>query len=521
MSAEAQDSQPWWSRRALGRRSCSVAGALLLLALAAPAGAQVGAAPQTPAAPEEPPQSAPDPVALALERAQAPGARRCRPFGRLEVEEAVLVACGRAGLWVLRPQADGAFTVVSTHDLDGAEVVGVFRRSGEIWVELKELSARPLPASAVGAVPAVAPAFPAAAGPDLAPGQGTPPPNLPVYLEDQSAPPADEASPQRAGGEGPPRRLWGAVRRAAANTVVVELGARDGATQGSRIEIIVRDEEQVEEGRVLASYRTLAVGEVVGLAHDWSTVRLGLNEAPEIPAGARGRLVKKRLTRSQVAPPRAGDYWRYSASLRPFLPLGELGIGALLHLSAGFHFDHPWMVQAQLVPAAIGTGKQGAVFANASLIAAGYDGELFGVGLGLGFESVNEPSTLDDPGWGLLVAQLGRLGALDGLHLAMRSDLVLFHQEFEFAGMEGSLQIPLSSGSWLVLAGGGGVAGYGYGEGAIRVLLEGNGGPGSVFIGGGVGGTAVFTRVPGSFMGDFSERVYGGPMLGVSAEYRQ
>jgi hypothetical protein len=125
------------------------------------------------------------------------------------------------------------------------------------------------------------------------------------------------------------------------------------------------------------------------------------------------------------------------------------------------------------------------------------------------------------PGSGLSVAQLIRLGAQDGLNISARTSIVLFHSQFDFGGMVGSMQIPVGRGYWLLLGGGGGNVGYGYGEFGLRALLRGNGQSGSRFLTVTAGGAAVFrtgecvTFDPCGF-----PVTYGGPMAGLGYEMR-
>jgi hypothetical protein len=79
----------------------------------------------------------------------------------------------------------------------------------------------------------------------------------------------------------------------------------------------------------------------------------------------------------------------------------------------------------------------------------------------------------------------------------------------------------VTRGYWLLLNGGGGNIGYGFGELGLRVLLSGNGLAGSKFLTVTAGGAAVFqsgTCPEFSFCTESS--VYGGPMAGVGGEWR-
>jgi hypothetical protein len=122
----------------------------------------------------------------------------------------------------------------------------------------------------------------------------------------------------------------------------------------------------------------------------------------------------------------------------------------------------------------------------------------------------------------LTVVQLIRLGAQDGLNLTARTSVVLFHSEFGFGGMVASLQIPVNSGYWLTLAGGGGDLGYGFGEVGLRTLLDGNGGAGSKFLYVSAGGGGVFESSSKCAFDFCSSGTmgYGGPMAGIGGEWR-
>jgi hypothetical protein len=197
-------------------------------------------------------------------------------------------------------------------------------------------------------------------------------------------------------------------------------------------------------------------------------------------------------------------------------------------MRAPFHF------QAALAPFGFATARAGATVPFAALLSAAYDAHLFEVGLGLGAQSVNDPSFGLDHGSGTAVAQLLRLGARDGLHLDVQSLVTLFHSNFRFSSLRVRAQLPLGARTWLQAAGGGGTLGSAFGELGLRVLGWGNGHAGSLFVNMSVGWAAVFrgcnalssattltnegTSVSGSACREID---YQGPMLGVGAELRR
>jgi hypothetical protein len=216
---------------------------------------------------------------------------------------------------------------------------------------------------------------------------------------------------------------------------------------------------------------------------------------------------------------------------RPFMALSEFGGGLLLDASVGYRFEKPWHLVAAFEPFAHGVGKgedKPGVTPVSAFIKGSFDLPLFEVGFGLGFETVFDTNFPTNPGSGTLLVQQARIGAADGLHIDAISHVVLFHSEFQFSGLVGRLQIPVGDASWLLLRGGGGTAGYGYGEFGVRVLLVGNGDRGSTYFTGAFGGAGVFKREmvvcgdPGQgFIFDCSRTVnYTGPMVGAGAEFR-
>jgi hypothetical protein len=206
---------------------------------------------------------------------------------------------------------------------------------------------------------------------------------------------------------------------------------------------------------------------------------------------------------------------------RPFAAIDQLGGGALLSARFGYRFEHLHL-QAVIDPVAFAAVKdQGNAGALNGALIASYDSQYIELGLGLGAQTVNEVDTTVDSGSGLTAVQIVRFGARDGLNLAARTNIALFHSQFQFGGLVVSSQIPLTRGYWFLLDGGGGNIGYAYGELGLRALLAGNGLSGSKYLSVTAGGVGIFNS--GSCDANFSctpERSYGGPMVGVGGEWR-
>jgi hypothetical protein len=314
----------------------------------------------------------------------------------------------------------------------------------------------------------------------------------------------------------------GVVKRVDARNVIITLGRAEGVAHGDRIELSREyvDPDYDDPGAKL--HEVLAVGTVTDAFEHTARVRLGVNE--DVPIGSTATPTHAPTTSSLAGPPRARGYWEVGAAFRPFLALGQFGGGALLSGYAGRHFGAPFHLQAFFDPLALATSDNDKTVSVANAAVTGsYDSRFFEMGFGIGGQSVNSTEFLIQPGSGLTLVQLIRLGALDGLNFTARTSVVIFHSQFAFGGMVANLQIPVTTGYWLNLAGGGGDVGYGYGEIGLRTLLDGNGGAGSKFLYVAAGGSGVFQSNPEcNFNFDFRgcETIYAGPMATIGGEWR-
>jgi hypothetical protein len=438
--------------------------------------------------------------------------QRCDRRAEHRLERSVLVACAAAGVWEVALGESGPRFVRSLEL--GGDAVGFFAEGGgQLWVKLQVLQAKPLSAAT--------PVAPAPAG--AAHFTDPSPASLPS-LVDSSARPELPAQAGRArepaSPPAPAARTKGQVLSTFPGGVVISLGSDDGLARGDRIELAVEADDGTVGGDGAVPREAIAVGVVTSLNERQARVRLGLNES--VPLGAVVTRTRSPATASLAAPPRVGALWHLEAMGRPFAALGELGGGILLSGAFGRRFAsglHVWGVIDPLGVADVDVRDSisvvnGAVFAT-------YDSQYFEMGLGLGGQTVNETGLALEPGSGLSVAQYIRLGAVDGLNIAVRTSVVLFHSEFAFGGMVGTAQIPVTRGYWLQFGGGGGDLGYGYGEIGLRALLRGNGGAGSTFLSVSAGGAAVFRSGTCPQFEPCSENVsYGGPMGGLGGEWR-
>jgi hypothetical protein len=244
------------------------------------------------------------------------------------------------------------------------------------------------------------------------------------------------------------------------------------------------------------------------------------------------------------------DVWEISANLRPFLALGSFGFGVLADGAVGRRLDNNLHVQLRLDPVGLGLADEGNVLAAGANLIASYDTELFEVGLGAGWSAVNDnldgdafvtteedgaggiTTEVDRVRSGLSIAQLVRLGAVDGINLTAYNTFIFYRDQFNYGGTTGQLQFPINDRTWILMRGGGGVAGYAFGEVGLRVLLQGNGDRGSLYLTPTLGGGGVFGETDCN--GDdtyeqyvdqdgecFEEVSYAGPLVGLGVEWRR
>jgi hypothetical protein len=417
----------------------------------------------------------------------------------------LLLACGAAGVWeLLLDEASPRF--VRSYAFAGDVVGFIPEADGRLWVKLLVLEARPFPAAGTqGAV-----LFPDSAPPAVA-ATGAP---ASAYTGAGPVPPVAPAPAPAPSGE-----MLGRVVRSAPGEVVISLGKANGIFRGDHIELLLESADELAGEDTALSRDRIAVGLVTNVSDHNARVRLGLNE--HVAVGALATPTQTAVTSSLSAPPRVHGLWGLELFARPFAALDELGGGALLSGTISYRFKR-WHLQALVDPLAVADvqDKNSVTAINAGLIAS-YDSQYFEMGLGLGAQSVNETSTFLRPGSGLAVHQLLRLGAQDGLNISARTSIALFHSEFQFGGMVASGQIPVTRGYWLLLNGGGGNVGYGFGELGLRVLLTGNGLAGSKFLTVTAGGAGVFKSgecPPFEFCAEGIS--YGGPMAGLGGEWR-
>jgi hypothetical protein len=248
---------------------------------------------------------------------------------------------------------------------------------------------------------------------------------------------------------------------------------------------------------------------------------------------------------SLMAPPRRGGLWELSAMAGAFINLGPVAGGATGWASVVYRFDAPIVVRAELAPFGVAIGNSQTVNMNAPgpnasgvmSVAAGHllvglDTQFIEVALGGGGATLsNEVFNGTPASGGPSIVEEARFGARDGLALNVESVTVAANSQFQFGSFVASVQVPLTPKVMLVVRGGGGNVGLLFGDVGARLLVQGDGGPGSIALTGFFGGAGIdfdtCSPTPGvalSMQLDVGDRCastsVGGPTLGGGFEWR-
>ena len=355
---------------------------------------------------------------------------------------------------------------------------------------------------------------------------------------DLEAPPVVEREPDVDEVEEEPLETVGSALSEQYGVVVIDLGARQGLSEGDRVEFF--DERAVELGDGERATETVsyAIARVSAVSENRAEVVLGLNE--RVPETATVRPTTRSATAETTSPPRLGGLTRVQLALRPFLALQTVGAGTVSQGLISHQFDAPFTIEAIFEPLAFGFARQANLVAITGIGLISYDTTLFQVGLGVGGTTVDtssfgqrdlaEEDRLRVVG-AFAISQKIRLGALDGLHIQAINSFFLAAQAFRYGGTTVQAQLPVGSlggaeYSWLVGRGGGSAAGHGFGEVGLRVLVRGNGDRGSLFFTPTIGGAQLRGPNPEAEFDPEAHYTpnlqvsYGGPMIGFEVEWR-
>ncbi|MBA2661594.1 MAG: hypothetical protein H0U74_04825 [Bradymonadaceae bacterium] len=310
--------------------------------------------------------------------------------------------------------------------------------------------------------------------------------------------------------------------------VVISLGRNDGITRGMRVELVEMFPVKLASGLDASEERRLDIGSVVGLDETTSQVSLSMNvTVPKSDIIARP--TNEWIHRDASFAPRVGDVTITKLTARPFLPLGDRGLGIVMDASIGYRFAYPLAIDIMLSPLALALTSSNNVLSFAANGVVSYDSDYIQIGLGTGFSRVN-PAVLSndqlrggDPGLSWTVVQYARLGSTDGKHISLQTQFVLLDNwGFEGLTLTGQTDLGiLGERSWLLARTGWGLTGHGFVELGLRMLLRGNGSSGSIFLTPLVGyaGLAYDSCTSADPSCDRT-RITNGPMIGATMEWR-
>ena len=361
------------------------------------------------------------------------------------------------------------------------ELRGLFVQGGRVWVEYARVEAQPMGNLA-----------PSTAGLVAMPGVVAPPP-----MVADGTPPAPTPAAQVT--------TQFVVLEVSGPDVVVSIGKAQG----------LRGDQTVEIGEQTPGATTI-VGRAREVADGRSVVQVGFGE--KIAVGAPVRLSTRAVTGSMAGPPRTGGIISIGGHGRVMLPIGTLGIGGLFDAEATWHAETLFALRARLFPlggAVLADGRTGGNFGAA--VEGLFDSQFFAIGLGVGVEQYMSFVQVfggfgQTSGFTFGLTQVLRVGALDGISFSARNHLAVVGAAFNFTGLEGALQIPISRTWWLLIRGGGSVAPLAWAELGMRIAVKGNGGPDTLFLTPSLG-----------FAGLNSGTAFGmafGPTAGIGFEYR-
>ena len=186
------------------------------------------------------------------------------------------------------------------------------------------------------------------------------------------------------------------------------------------------------------------------------------------------------------------DMTRLAVDVRPFIPVGSLGLGVIASMSVEHYFSFPLKLGVQLSPLGIlavsdGTGVTGEFHGRV-----GYAHDWFEIELlpGVEFHRYGDPTRFS-------LAYGVRMGALDGVNFrfqnAYRVNKIEDTKEFAFASATGGLDIPLHR-RFTLTAELGGSSTWAWGAGGVKSYLRGSGGPDTLILRTAIGGAWIRDR---------------------------
>ena len=327
------------------------------------------------------------------------------------------------------------------------------------------------------------------------------------------------------------------ITHLAPGEIELNKGTDDGVEIGDRFAVLRAESISKGNATKFVGRKVVAIAEVIAVNPKTSLAQTGRSQrVVESDSVAPARHDQSLST---INPRRTGDITELSATLRPIIHVGDtIGVGALTHLEITYYAKFPMFFRFRTEPLAFGfvKGERSMVFANL-LGELGYDGQYLGIGLGVSLDLTNgdfnemvydyhyantdSPFEPEDPTHAAIgLSSVARLGPRDGLRMEVRSSF-LYQKEtnnhearFQLGSITGRGFIPIGRVTDLVLEGGGGANGFGYGSIGVSSWVIGNGDKRSLGLSAHVGGAGLWSETE-----DDSTNI-AGPMAGMGITYR-
>lgn len=197
-----------------------------------------------------------------------------------------------------------------------------------------------------------------------------------------------------------------------------------------------------------------------------------------------------------MLPPLVPGITRVYGSVRPFFNLAGAGFGAFSDLAIDHYFHQPVKLGVELSPLALVVVPEGVGAIAHIRVRAAVVTDYIEVGAGVG----GRLQHFGPSGWS--IAPAIRLGALDGINLrAELSSAVIRNYytsrvELALSHVHGGLDVPFTRRLAATIDGGFGLDLWGYFTLGLRHIVTGDGGPGTLAVGGSLGAVWIVDHYP-------------------------
>lgn len=226
---------------------------------------------------------------------------------------------------------------------------------------------------------------------------------------------------------------------------------------------------------------------------------------------------------SLMGPPRPRDLTRVETTWRPFLGFVGNSWGAIGEARIEHYFGAPFMLGAELAPAAIASAGDGLGTVTHARVIGAFTTDYLTLGLGVGARLQRFGSN------GLSLAPSLRLGSLDGLNFELTYTHTIARNKYTgdprvgFANALARLQVPVARRLALQLDAGLSLDAWAFATLGLRHRVHGDGGRGTWFVSGAFGLAGVVDQSPCNYDAAVpcggSATSYG-PTVSAGVEYR-